>query len=69
MEMRYGQKKNPIVFSGGQRSRGVARGETWQTLLTQYLKLESLDKVHTLYVDALWLAEQLYRFWWRSKVI
>ena len=69
MEMHYGQKKNPIVFGGGQRSWGVARGQSLKTLLTQYLKLGSLDKVHIWYVDALWLAEQPYRFWWRSKVM
>ena len=29
----------------------------------QYLKLGTLDKVHTWYVDALWLEEEPYCFW------
>ena len=69
MQMRYSWKKNPIVFGGGQRSSGVTRGQTLKTLLTRYLKLGNLDQVHTWYVDALWLEEEAYRFWWRSKVI
>ena len=63
------ERKNPIVFGGGQRSSGVTRGQTLKTLLTRYLKLGNLDQVHTWYVDALWLEEGPYRFWWRSKVI
>ncbi|KAJ8023107.1 hypothetical protein HOLleu_38191 [Holothuria leucospilota] len=52
--MRYGKKKNPIVFGGGQRSSGVTGGQTPKTLLTRYLKVGSLDKFHTWYVDGLW---------------
>ncbi|KAJ8035867.1 hypothetical protein HOLleu_19678 [Holothuria leucospilota] len=48
------ERKNPIVFGGGQSSPGVTRGQTLKNLLTQYLKLGSLDEFHTLYVDALW---------------
>ncbi|KAJ8047453.1 hypothetical protein HOLleu_06450 [Holothuria leucospilota] len=48
------ERKNPIVFGMGQRSPGVTRGQTLKTLLTQYLKVGSLDEFHTLYVDALW---------------
>ena len=69
VEMRYGPKKNPIVFGGGQSSWGVTGGQTLKTLLTRYLELGNLDKVHTWYVDALWLEEEPYCFWWRSKVI
>ncbi|KAJ8018431.1 hypothetical protein HOLleu_43585 [Holothuria leucospilota] len=37
--MRYGKRKNPIVFDGGQRSSRVTRGQMLETLLTQYLKM------------------------------
>ncbi|KAJ8027849.1 hypothetical protein HOLleu_29921 [Holothuria leucospilota] len=53
LEMRYGERKNPIIFVGGQRSSGVAGGQTLKTLLTRYLEVGSLDKFHTLYLDAL----------------
>ncbi|KAJ8017546.1 hypothetical protein HOLleu_44964 [Holothuria leucospilota] len=33
------EKKNPIVFGGGQRSPGVTGGQTLKTLLTQYLEM------------------------------
>ncbi|KAJ8032668.1 hypothetical protein HOLleu_26256 [Holothuria leucospilota] len=33
------ERKNPIVFGGGQRSPGVTGGQTQKTLLTQYLKM------------------------------
>ncbi|KAJ8031401.1 hypothetical protein HOLleu_24578 [Holothuria leucospilota] len=33
------QRKNPIVFGGGQRSFGVTRGQTLKTLFTRYLKM------------------------------
>ncbi|KAJ8038057.1 hypothetical protein HOLleu_19031 [Holothuria leucospilota] len=36
--MRYGKRKNPIIFGGGQRSSGVTGGQTLKTLLTRYLK-------------------------------
>ncbi|KAJ8018867.1 hypothetical protein HOLleu_00150 [Holothuria leucospilota] len=52
--MHYGKRKNPIVFGGGQRSFGVTRGQTLKTLFTRYLKVGSLDRFHTWYVDALW---------------
>ena len=52
--MRYGKRKNPIGFGGGQRSFGVTGGETLKILLTRYLKVGSLDEFHTLYVDGLW---------------
>ena len=67
--MRYGEGKNPIVFSGGQRSSGVTRGQTLQTSLTWYLKVGSLGKFYSHYVDAIWLEEGPYHFWQRSKVI
>ena len=67
--MRYGVRKNPIVFGGGQRSSGVTGGQTLKTSLMQYLKLGNFDQVYTWYVDALWLEEEPYHFWWRSKVI
>ncbi|KAJ8025096.1 hypothetical protein HOLleu_35207 [Holothuria leucospilota] len=54
MWMHYGKRKNPIVFGGGQRSFGVTRGQNLKTLFTQYLKIGSLDRFHTWYVDALW---------------
>ncbi|KAJ8045107.1 hypothetical protein HOLleu_08039 [Holothuria leucospilota] len=36
--MQYGERRNPIIFGGGQRSSGVTRGQTQKTLLTRYLK-------------------------------
>ncbi|KAJ8044305.1 Activator of 90 kDa heat shock protein ATPase-like 1 [Holothuria leucospilota] len=36
--MRYGKRKNSVVFGGGQRSSGVTGGQTLKILLTQYLK-------------------------------
>ncbi|KAJ8018645.1 hypothetical protein HOLleu_43270 [Holothuria leucospilota] len=53
LKMRYGKRKNPIIFGGGQRSSGVTGGQTLKTLLTRYLEVGSLDKFHTLYLDAL----------------
>ncbi|KAJ8047117.1 hypothetical protein HOLleu_06023 [Holothuria leucospilota] len=32
--MRYGNRKNPIVFGGGQRSPGVTGGQTLKTLFS-----------------------------------
>ena len=69
MEMRYGQKKNPIIFGGGQRSPGGHGGKTLKTLLTQYLEVGNLDQVHTWHGDAFWSEEEPYHFWWRSKVM
>ncbi|KAJ8027896.1 hypothetical protein HOLleu_29981 [Holothuria leucospilota] len=37
--MRYGKRKNPIIFGGGERSSGVTGGQTLKTLLTRYLKM------------------------------
>ncbi|KAJ8026167.1 hypothetical protein HOLleu_33930 [Holothuria leucospilota] len=37
--MRYGMRKNPIIFGGGERSSGVTGGHTLKTLLTRYLKM------------------------------
>ncbi|KAJ8036776.1 hypothetical protein HOLleu_17412 [Holothuria leucospilota] len=37
--MRCGERKNPIVFGGGQRSSGVTGGQNLKTLFTQYLKM------------------------------
>ncbi|KAJ8050562.1 hypothetical protein HOLleu_03810 [Holothuria leucospilota] len=37
--MRYGKRKNPIIFGGVQRSPGVTGGQTLKTLLTQYLEM------------------------------
>ncbi|KAJ8042092.1 hypothetical protein HOLleu_13074 [Holothuria leucospilota] len=39
--MPYIERKNPIVFGGGQRSPGVTGGQTLKTLLTQYLEWRS----------------------------
>ncbi|KAJ8045047.1 hypothetical protein HOLleu_07971 [Holothuria leucospilota] len=36
--MRYGKRKNPFTFGGGQRSSGVSGGQTLKSLLTRYLK-------------------------------
>ncbi|KAJ8027870.1 hypothetical protein HOLleu_29945 [Holothuria leucospilota] len=33
------ERKNPIVFDGGQRSPGVTRGQNLKALLTQYLEM------------------------------
>ncbi|KAJ8028552.1 hypothetical protein HOLleu_30825 [Holothuria leucospilota] len=49
--MPYSKRKNPVIFGGVQRSSGVSGGQTLKTLLTRYLKVGSLDKFHTLYVD------------------
>ena len=54
MWMRYGKKMNGIAFGGGQRSSGVTRGQKLKTLLARYLKVGSLDRFDTWYVDALW---------------
>ncbi|KAJ8046023.1 hypothetical protein HOLleu_09175 [Holothuria leucospilota] len=54
MWMSYGKKVNTIAFGGGQTSSGVTRGQTPKTLLTRYLKVGSLDRLYTWYVDALW---------------
>ncbi|KAJ8024693.1 hypothetical protein HOLleu_34669 [Holothuria leucospilota] len=37
--MRYGMRKNPIIFGGGERPSGVTGGQTLKTLLTRYLKM------------------------------
>ncbi|KAJ8031832.1 hypothetical protein HOLleu_25160 [Holothuria leucospilota] len=37
--MRCGERKNPIVFGGGQRSSGVTGGQNLKTLFTRYLKM------------------------------
>ena len=60
MEMRYGQKKNPIVFGGGQRSWEVMGRQTLKTLLTRYLQFGNLDGVHTWHGDALQSEEEMY---------
>ncbi|KAJ8020938.1 hypothetical protein HOLleu_40667 [Holothuria leucospilota] len=39
MWMHYGERKNLIVFSRGQRSFGVTRGQTLKTLFTRYVKM------------------------------
>ena len=68
--MRYGSKKKPIDFGGGQRSWGVTGGQTLKTLLTRYLELGNLDEVHTWRGGLLWSEEKkIYRFWWRSKLM
>ncbi|KAJ8020031.1 hypothetical protein HOLleu_41866 [Holothuria leucospilota] len=36
--MAHIERKNPIVFGGGQRSSGVTGGQNLKTLFTQYLK-------------------------------
>ncbi|KAJ8046548.1 hypothetical protein HOLleu_05247 [Holothuria leucospilota] len=33
------ERKDPIVFGGGQRSSGVTGGQTPKTLLTRYLEM------------------------------
>ncbi|KAJ8019244.1 hypothetical protein HOLleu_42283 [Holothuria leucospilota] len=52
--MRYGKRKNPIVFCGGQRSSGVTGGQNLKTLCARYLKVGSLDEFYTWCVDVLW---------------
>ncbi|KAJ8031547.1 hypothetical protein HOLleu_24772 [Holothuria leucospilota] len=68
-KMCYGARKKRIVFGGGQRSFGVTRGQSLKTLFTQYLKVGSLDRFHTKYVDVLWCEEKPYCFLWRSQAI
>ncbi|KAJ8044063.1 hypothetical protein HOLleu_11424 [Holothuria leucospilota] len=51
-EMRYGKKKKPFTFGGGQRSSGVTGGQNLKTLLTRYLKKGSSDSFQTWYIDA-----------------
>ncbi|KAJ8027848.1 hypothetical protein HOLleu_29920 [Holothuria leucospilota] len=46
------ERKNPIVFGGGQRSSGVTGGQTLKTLLTRYLKKGSSYSSQTWYIDA-----------------
>ena len=40
----------------------VTGGQNLKTLLTRYLELGNLDKVHTCHGDALW-SEETYCFW------
>ncbi|KAJ8039840.1 hypothetical protein HOLleu_13969 [Holothuria leucospilota] len=51
MWMTYGEKMNPVIFGGGQRSFGVTESQILKTLLTQYLKEKILDRFHTWYID------------------
>ncbi|KAJ8045461.1 hypothetical protein HOLleu_08476 [Holothuria leucospilota] len=37
--MPHVERKNHIVFGGGQRSPGVTGGQTLKTLLTRYIKM------------------------------
>ena len=46
-QMPHIERKNPIVFGGGQRSFGVTGGQNLKILLTRYLKIGSLDEFHT----------------------
>ncbi|KAJ8028887.1 hypothetical protein HOLleu_28139 [Holothuria leucospilota] len=50
--MRYGMRKNPIIFGGVERSSGVTGGHTLKSLLTRYLKKGSSDSSQTWYIDA-----------------
>ncbi|KAJ8026936.1 hypothetical protein HOLleu_31909 [Holothuria leucospilota] len=50
--MRYGMRKNPITFGGGERSSGVTGGQTLKTSLTRYLKKGNSDSSQTWYIDA-----------------
>ncbi|KAJ8021514.1 hypothetical protein HOLleu_38748 [Holothuria leucospilota] len=49
--MRYGKRKNPFTFGGGQRSSGVTGSQTLKTFLTRYLKKGSSDSSQTWYMD------------------
>ncbi|KAJ8026236.1 hypothetical protein HOLleu_34029 [Holothuria leucospilota] len=62
MWMHHDARKKRIVFGGGQRSFWVTRGQSLKTLFTQYLKVGSLDRFHTKYVDVLWCEEKPYCF-------
>ncbi|KAJ8039494.1 hypothetical protein HOLleu_17235 [Holothuria leucospilota] len=42
--MRYGKRKNPIIFGGGERSSGVTGGQTLKTSLTRYLKMPHIER-------------------------
>ncbi|KAJ8040791.1 Coiled-coil domain-containing protein 78 [Holothuria leucospilota] len=69
--MRYGKRKNPIIFGGGQRSPGVTRGHTLKTLLTQYLEaklrmengymVRKLDRLQNQFSDVAASKEDLSR--------
>ncbi|KAJ8034922.1 hypothetical protein HOLleu_21950 [Holothuria leucospilota] len=49
MWMTYGEKMNPVIFGGGQRSFGVTESQILKTLLTQYLKIHHSEKLcHTV---------------------
>ncbi|KAJ8025556.1 hypothetical protein HOLleu_33145 [Holothuria leucospilota] len=50
--MRYGKRKNPIIFGGGQRSSGVTGGQNLKTLLTCYLKKRITDSSQMWCMDA-----------------
>ncbi|KAJ8027648.1 hypothetical protein HOLleu_32849 [Holothuria leucospilota] len=67
--MRCGERKNPIIFGGGQRSSGVTGGQSLKTLCARYLKVGILDRFHTKYVHVLWCEEKPYCFSWRSQAI
>ena len=47
----------------------VTGGQNLKTLLTRYLELGNLDKVHTWHGYTLWSKEETLRFWWRPKVM
>ncbi|KAJ8026610.1 hypothetical protein HOLleu_31496 [Holothuria leucospilota] len=37
--MLYGEKMNPIIFGGSQKSSGVTGGQTLKSMLTRYLQM------------------------------
>ena len=47
MWVRFGEKKKPIIFGGGQRSSGVTKGQNLKTMFTQYFKVGSLVRFQT----------------------
>ncbi|KAJ8030211.1 hypothetical protein HOLleu_26554 [Holothuria leucospilota] len=49
--MRYGERKNPIVFDGGQRSSEVTGGRMLKTLLTRYLKMRYGERKNPIVFD------------------
>lgn len=61
--MSHIKRKNHVVFSGGQSSSEVTRGQKLKSLLTQYFALGTMDIFHTQHIDAPYQAEDPYHLW------
>ena len=55
-------RRRTLMFLVEVKGHGGHGGQNLKTLLTRYLELGNLDKVHTCHGDALW-SEETYCFW------